>query len=169
MSTLTTHVLVAVVSLVVGFIFGMEADDLIDQPIGKEGRTVKDRLNRLRETPGRARRTPLSYWLLGVLLLVNAVNGIGLITTRLSTSDLAECVAAYNQQFSQAYQARFDSAATASKALDRLVIAVAANNRTEFKASIDAYVTARQAAIADQKANPYPELPDTFCGEELKK
>lgn len=75
---------------------------------------------------------------------------------------LSDCVANYSQQFSAAYQARLASSSTPQ--LDDVLKAADQKDTAAFNKALDQYLAARDQQIAEQQRNPYPPLPDTFCG-----
>lgn len=113
------------------------------------------------------------------LLIVNGATASLLILTRARTEAYATCAAKWQQQFSVAYierdnanQARLQSAATVSDAMDQIVLAISKDDREGFEAAIRNYlqVRARQNEVRQKQdeeraKNPLPPLPETLCGE----
>lgn len=120
-------------------------------------------------------RTVLVWALLFVVLL-NTALGVLLIVQREQTQrateratttaaqllDLTSCVATYQRDFGEAYSARAEAANQASRALDQLIFAVAADDRRRFRNALDEYVRIRRDQEDDRAANPLP--PTTLCG-----
>jgi Tfp pilus assembly protein PilN len=172
--------LAGVSGLCVGILIGLVIDDVYDIY----------RANRKTRTPHMERRPLLLLWLLIVSLVANAVVGGTLIfarakaeeaqrtaTTSLqrTNANAAElekftvCVAAFNQRFTEAYTARLKPSTEASDALDRLIRAVANDDRAEFRKALTAYVALREKVKAEQASNPYPPLPLDYCGPVPRK
>jgi hypothetical protein len=164
--------LIAVSSFLVGVLVGVVLDDVRDQ--------LRDFRNERKPMPSpdssdtkaaRRKDSRTSVWLLIIVLALNvAVSGL-LIKTRIDTANVAsrqsqftQCVADYNQKFSAAYRARLAPSAAATEALDKVMLSVAESDRDAFKAALQSYVDLRTKAKASQADNPYPPLPDDYCG-----
>jgi hypothetical protein len=162
--------LVAVGSFVVGVLVGVVLDDVRDQ--------LRDFRNERKPMPdpsetktARRKDSRTSVWLLIIVLALNvAVSGL-LIKTRIDTaavagrqSEFTKCVADYNQKFSAAYRARLAPSAAATEALDKVMQSVASKDRAAFASALESYVDLRAKAKASQADNPYPPLPDDYCG-----
>jgi hypothetical protein len=153
--------LVAVGSFTVGVLVGIVLDDARDQL-----RASRTERNTMPRSESRA-----SVWLLIIVLALNVVVSGLLIKTRIDTANVAarqstftKCVADYNQKFSTAYRARLAPSAAATEALDRVMASVAQSDKEAFTAALQSYVDLRTKAKASQVANPYPPLPDDYCG-----
>lgn len=79
---------------------------------------------------------------------------------------LSACQSDWNQSFAEAYRARLDSSQLSSQKLDRIILSVDTSDRAAFQQAVDDYVRARNAQIADQRKNPYPQLPEQYCGDD---
>lgn len=79
---------------------------------------------------------------------------------------LSECQSDWNQRFATAYQARLDSSQVSSQKMDQIVESIDKGDTAAFKKAVDDYVAARNQQRADQRENPYPAPPDTYCGED---
>lgn len=112
---------------------------------------------------------------LGVLLIVCclalAIAAGALLLTRASTEKYSRCTADWQQKFSTAYIARSDAASEVSKAVDDVMISVAALDSTdqktviEFRASLQRYLKIRSEQDKERTTNPLPPLPAILCGE----
>lgn len=151
------------VAFSLGLLLGLAVDDLWDE---MRHRSHPDTTTSKGTTMADPRRSLLPLWMLILSLAANAAVGGLLIKTRYDTGLLTDCVAEYNQRFSQSYQARTASAPETQAALDRLIIAVSKNDEPGFKVALADYVTLRAKVKRDQAANPAPPLPDQFCGPE---
>jgi hypothetical protein len=165
--------LVAVSSFVVGVLVGVVLDDVRDQlrDFRNERKPMPDPTESTPSTSARRKDSRASVWLLIIVLALNVVVSGLLIKTRIDTanvaarqSDFTKCVADYNQKFSAAYRARLAPSAAATEALDRVMASVAESDRAAFKAALKSYVDLRAKAKASQVDNPYPPLPDDYCG-----
>ena len=164
--------LVAVSSFVIGVLVGVVLDDVRDQ--------LRDFRNERKPMPSKPTREPkvarrkdsrTSVWLLIIVLALNVAVSALLIKTRIDTSNVAvkqtaftNCVADYNQKFSAAYRARLAPSAAATEALDKVMASVAESDREAFRKALQNYVDLRTKAKASQANNPYPPLPDDYCG-----
>lgn len=153
--------LVGASSFIVGVLVGVALDDARDQ--------LREFRNERKPMPRKDSRT--SIWLLIIVLALNFVVSGFLIKTRIDTTNVAarqaaftKCVADYNQNFSAAYRARLAPAAAATEALDKVMLSVADKDRDAFAAALKNYVDLRTKAKASQAQNPYPPLPDDYCG-----
>lgn len=79
---------------------------------------------------------------------------------------LAVCQSDWNQSFAEAYRVRLESSLVSSKNLDKIMQSVDDKDRSAFRKAVDGYVKARAEQVKDAVANPYPPLPDQFCGGE---
>lgn len=148
-------------SFCVGVLVGRELDDFVSAVMSR-------RRSKMSETTVKKQRSPdrLLLTLLMVCVLANAVIGALLIKTRADTGHLTECVAAYNQQFSQAYLARATASQAATDSLDRLLLAVAKQDRAEFQKALNDYNKLRADYKAQITKSPLPALPEDYCSEE---
>lgn len=154
-----TTLLLMAATFLVGLFVGREIDDLYYQTraLIKRGTDMT--------TPEKLRRRQfVLIWVLVGVLAANVFLGALLQITRIQQGDFTQCSAEYNQQFSEAYKARLQASTEATEALDRLVLAVNSKDREKFHAALANYVTLRTKAKATAQANPYPPLPDQFCG-----
>lgn len=154
--------LAVVLAFVVGVLVGASIDDLFESVHHHKGKLMTD-------------KPKVLTWLLTICIAANIGIGALMIVSRVQQTDIAreqtrftECVADYNQQFSSAYKARLASSGQATDALDRVMMAVSSKDEAEFKAALADYVKLRLAAKAQQRANPYPALPDDYCGKVAK-
>jgi anti-sigma factor RsiW len=157
----------ALIAFALGLLLGLSLDDLYDA-LYRRARPA-DRKQTEPMADATPRRSPLLLWLLIASLAANAFVGALLIKTRIDTGRLTECVAEYNQQFSQSYQARTQSAPETQAALDRVLIAVSKKDAATFRDALSDYVTLRAKVKRDQVANPPPPLPEQFCGKETRR
>lgn len=100
-----------------------------------------------------------------VIIVLCAIAALSLLAVK-QVRDLSDCVARYNQQFSQSYQARLAVSAEASQKLDDVITAVEKKDPAKFRESVAAYVDARDKQREQAVKSPYPALPETFCGGE---
>lgn len=172
MSQTQLILLVAVSSFVVGVLVGVVLDDVRDQLRDfRNERKPMPSTNRQATKSPRRKDSRTSVWLLIIVLALNVVVSGLLIKTRIDTANVAarqveftQCVADYNQRFSAAYRARLAPSAAATEALDKVMASVAEADRAAFKAALQSYVDLRAKAKASQANNPYPPLPDDYCG-----
>lgn len=154
--------LVGLLGLAVGFLAGIACDDALDM-------WRDSRRGRSRHTKGNPMRRPgfdtVIRTALVLIVVVNVFLGILLIQQRASSSDFTECVATYQRDFGRAYAARSDAANETSAALDRLVLAVAAEDRAKFRRALAAYVEQRERQDRERTGNPLPPLPTKLCGD----
>lgn len=78
---------------------------------------------------------------------------------------LADCQSDWNQKFAEAYRVRLESSQISSINLDKILVSVDKDDRGAFRVAVEAYVKARDAQLRDQLNNPYPALPDQYCGD----
>lgn len=149
-----TYLLVAVAGLVIGFLAGVVFDDALDLY----------RSSRKERPVSPTRNHTLNRWLLTIVLIVNAALAVMLIWQRADSAEFDRCTADWQSDFATVYKNRSDSAADSQKALDTLLDAVEKSDRDEFQAALENYQKLRRTQIADRKANPLPELPETACG-----
>lgn len=149
-----TYFIVAVSGLVVGFLAGVVFRDALD--LYRSAR--KER----RMSP--TRNHTLNRWLLTIAIVANGVTAGFLIYQRAESAEFTRCTAEWQTDFYEAYQPRSQAVANTLGALDVVVASVAKRDQTEFDAALTNYQELRQQQIADRKANPLPELPETACG-----
>lgn len=149
-----TYFIVAVSGLVVGFLAGVVFRDALD--LYRSAR--KER----RMSP--TRNHTLNRWLLTIAIVANGVTAGFLIYQRAESAEFTRCTAEWQTDFYEAYQPRSQAVANTLGALDVVVSSVAKRDQTEFDAALTNYQELRQQQIADRKANPLPELPETACG-----
>ena len=99
-----------------------------------------------------------------VIVALCAITALSLLAVK-QVRDLSDCVARYNQQFSQSYQARLAASSEASQKLDDVITAVEKKDAARFRGSVAAYVDASDKQRAQAIKSPYPPLPESFCGE----
>lgn len=159
------YVLVFIVGLILGAVLGHEVDDLV--VVAKAAwrghhvalTTEHDRVVR----SGRS-LTRSTLILLAVLVVAQVGIGVAQIVTYARQQNLSKCVNEYNQQFSVAYNARLSASQEASDALDAIVAAISKDDQTAFRAAVADYVAQRDKVKKAQVTNPFPAVPDTFCG-----
>lgn len=152
---MTMYLLVGSLGLVVGFLAGIVFRDALD--LYRSSR--KDR----RMSP--TRNHTLNRWLLTIAIVANGVTAGFLIYQRAESADFTRCTAEWQTDFYGAYQPRSQSVADTLAALDDVVASVAKRDQTEFDKALRNYQEIRRQQVADRKANPLPELPETACGD----
>lgn len=139
-----------------GVVFGVGLDDLIEYA----------RKHRIKREAPRVRKTPVwVVWLIGTLCVVQIAVALLAYSARADNDAQTQCQADYNQRFAEAYRSRVAVSAQASQGLDQIIDGVASGDRAQLKAAIDDYVALREKVRKEQLKNPYPPLPDDFCGE----
>lgn len=166
-----TVITVGAACLCIGILIGLAIDDTVDD-------FFKDRSNRkapmpklrISRVPARVARGIVVACVIATLVF-NLVAAMLLIKTRIDTSRTAErqdtftrCVARYEQSFSEAYRARLAASTEVTNAQDRVFLSVAEQDRAAFKEALADYVALREKAKKSQVENPYPPLPDDYCG-----
>ncbi|MDR7253697.1 hypothetical protein J2X46_002687 [Nocardioides sp. BE266] len=111
------------------------------------------------------RNHTLNRWLLTIAIVANGATAGFLIYQRAESAEFTRCTAEWQGDFAQVYAARSNAVASSQEALDRLLNAVSKSDREEFRAALENYQTLRRDQIAERKANPLPELPETACGD----
>ena len=152
--------------LALGFPIGVMFDDALDlYRASRKERTVKSDFQQMTGT--RAGLTGL----LAVLVVLNFGVGLLLITTRVTAqvtaADLAvysACTSRWQQEFANAYKARYDSSLPVSDALDEIVEAVAADDIPRMNRAIANYLKVREQQKVERAATPLPPLPEQLCG-----
>lgn len=151
---MTLYLLVGGSGLVIGFLAGVVFDDALDLY----------RSSRKERPMSPTRNHTLNRWLLTVAIVANGVTAGFLIYQRAESAEFTRCTAEWQTDFYQAYQPRSQSVANTLVALDGVMASVAKRDQTEFDAALENYQKLRRQQIADRKANPLPELPETACG-----
>ena len=163
---MTAGVWIFAAGLALGFPIGVMFDDALDlYRDSRKERTVKQDFQKMTGT--RAGLTGL----LAVMVVLNFGVGLLLITTRVTAqvtaSDLAvysACTSRWQQDFANAYRARYDSSLPVSDALDEIVEAVAADDRPRMNLAIANYLQVRKEQKVERALNPLPPLPEQLCG-----
>lgn len=150
---MTLYLFVGGSGLVVGFLAGIVFDDALDLY----------RASRKERSMSPTRNHTLNRWLLTVAIVANGVTAGFLIYQRAESAEFTRCTAEWQTDFYEAYQPRSQAVANTLGALDDVVSSVAKRDRTEFDEALTNYQKLRRQQIADRKANPLPELPETAC------
>lgn len=156
-----TITLVAVLSAVVGLFSGYFLRELVDLI----RRRYSARESRMRPHRPHVTAQMIQIIALGLAVLLLLVEGLLLILTRHETAQYTRCTAQWQQQFSDSYKARVDSASEVSTAMDRVIKAVYSSDPDAFKAAIQNYVNVRARQDAAREKNPLPAPPDEVCGK----
>lgn len=153
-------VLVFVLGLLVGVLAGIAMRDAVE--LWRASRKDKPMPNSSPAAAVLAYRTLIA--LLSVAFVANAVTAVLLLTTRASATKYAECTAHWQQSWARAYEARYEPAVRASRALDRVIRSVADHDADEFHAAIAHYQHVRDEQNKARASHPLPPLPASVCG-----
>lgn len=102
-------------------------------------------------------------WAIAVLLFLQFMTGAVLVKVGIDSNNSADCLVQYNQAFATAYSARLKQSTASGEILDRIVQAVADQNRQALDSSVAEYVKQRDIAKSEQLKNPYPAFPSKYC------
>lgn len=152
---MTLYLLVGVAGLVIGFLAGIVFDDALDLY----------RSSRKERPVSPTRNHTLNRWLLTIAIIANGATAGFLIYQRAESADFTRCTAEWQSDFYGAYQPRSQAVADTLAALDDVVSSVAKRDQTEFDKALTRYQRIRRQQVADRKANPLPELPESACGD----
>lgn len=158
--------LVFTLGLLVGFLGGVVGRDAFDlYRDSRKERTMNDKHS------GGGANIFLTV-LLGVVVAAQLFVGVLLIDSRRdladserNASDFAACNVRWQQEFAAAYQARVKASTDVTEALERVVRAVDAQDQSEFRDAVDAYIEVRDRQDREVDRNQYPPLPSELCGE----
>lgn len=151
--------------IALGFLVGIAADDALD--LYRASRKERPHMRLDVEINPRKwftrRRVLVAFG--AFVVLVQFTVGVLLILTYTSTSRYTECSATWQEQFGRSYAARSQAATEVSAAIDRVVVAVDAQNRAETRTALDNYLEVRQDQDRARRLAPLPEPPDVLCGK----